>query len=139
MSTSDRPAACISVPGFAGITVLAQTLGGVRYAGWPDELLAAGIINAAMVLPTGKHLRTPDGLKVSVARYWRQRDGAPSKFFQVAVRGAPELLLRWPGVCEARAAYERYCRWKDQRDQERQHPRVSHLRLVVDNTTGLQP
>jgi hypothetical protein len=85
----------------------------VRFSGWPDDLIAAGLMSAAWLQPTGKHLRDSDGAPASVARSWRLRDGAPQRWCQVLRAKPVERLDTLPG---ARAAVMIYMRRETERE-----------------------
>jgi len=85
----------------------------IRYSGWPKDLVAAGVITRAMVLPSGKHPRAADGCGIRIRRYFRLKRGRPQRYLAV-FRGVPAALVdRFPGVREAIKAKERYLAWRD--------------------------
>jgi hypothetical protein len=118
-----------------------------QYCGRADDLIAAGVATAEMLLinprtgPRRKRLDA-DGDQYRVSRYWRSTTGngescEPYRFYCVNRSKTVERLGRLPGAMEAiasRKKYERY--WAARRRGEPEPPvsRTHHLRLVVDNT-----
>ena len=119
------------LPEFPDITVMAQPLSAeafhLDYSGWPADLVAVGVMEQEWIVPSGKHLRDPDGGKVSVSRRWRlvSPELPPRRYCVVARHRPLSDLARWPGAAEALEAYRRY---------RRVPPPRPTLRLVVDNT-----
>lgn len=121
------------LPGFPDITVMAQPVHKdvyFDYSGWPEDLVAAGVMQPEWLTPTGKHLRDPDGAPVSVSRRWRViSPEAPPRRYCVVKRYRPlQELSRWPEAAKALEAYER---WRMPQASEPPRP---ELRLVVNNT-----
>lgn len=143
----ERPPYHIALPGFPDITVEAYTFhkdgtSCVTYAGWPEDLAAAGVILPQWATPTRKHLRDLDGGKVSISRRWRVADQEQPRRYFVVRRDRPLAeLARWPGALQALEAYRAYEAWDRARRPwawdsplEVSAPLKPALRLFVDNT-----
>lgn len=133
----------------------------LRYSGWPQDLLAAGIITRAH-LRGGKVGRprsnpAPDGGKISVARRWKvkERTGKPARYFDVKLDRPMTAIAQRPGALAALAARARYEAWRQERYPDAHMALGAHLpglgfepypagapirapapalKLVVDNT-----
>ncbi len=146
--TSDtEPLWYVTLQDYPEITVIAfnymEDRCHIEYSGWPEDLIAAGVMQAPWATPTGKHLRDPDGGKVSISRQWRLAgQPTPRRYCVVRREDRPRTeLARWPGASAAAKAHEKHAAW----DQARRlwayssaptaaaQPRPV-LRLVVDNT-----
>ncbi|HEY1891999.1 MAG TPA: hypothetical protein VGG63_16465 [Steroidobacteraceae bacterium] len=151
---AEAPSAYVTLPGSDVLVIVHRdyqdpAMVRIEYAGWPDELVAAGAMTPEMAVPTGKHRRDPDGGRASIMRYWRLRsDGKPHRYCKITRLRPLHTIGRWPGATEALAAYEEYVTWdKKQRPWAYDEQRIATLfgivptsaprpalRLVVDNT-----
>lgn len=101
------------LPGFADVTVMTQPVYEevqFDYSGWPEDLIALGVMSPEWLTPTGKRLRDPDGRKVSVSRRWRlvSPEAPPRRYCVVDRRRPFAELARWPAALEALEAYGKY-------------------------------
>jgi hypothetical protein len=162
-ATTNAPAWYITLP--PGIlldaTEYPDSTAFLHYSGWPEDLLAAGIITQAHLRPTDKGWRSRpahDGGRIAVARRWkvRERTGKPARYFDVKLERPITAVAQWPGALEALAARERYDAWHRAQypdahmspeqaaerraivlgalEQKTREERRPSLRLVVDNT-----
>jgi hypothetical protein len=127
----------------------------LTYEGYQDDLLSAGVITEAMLVPPGKgkHYRDPNGRNVRISRRWLAKDGEPFPFryLRVTRHMTTEELPRWPQGLQALAAYDRHADWNEalavylragvnaSAPPESAAPPTAtkpptFLRLVVDNT-----
>jgi hypothetical protein len=145
----ERPRSSVPVPGFPDITVVVHQVRShdvffLNYYGWPADLIAAGIMPAELLEPTGKRHINARGEPVPVARYWRLKDGHPQRYCKVSHIVSTASIDLLPGARDAVAAYERLCdrseasaarRRRQDAPAKAPEPRPA-LRLVVDNTKG---
>jgi hypothetical protein len=139
-----------------GIGHYSQTSLDLTYEGYQDDLLEAGVITEAMLVPPGKgsHYRDPGGRSVRISRRCRAQGGKPLQYMVVRRHMSIEELPRWPQGRQALAAYDRHAAWSaalsvflragGRRMSTRGAPepaalpRVTKpptsLRLVIDNT-----
>ncbi len=115
-----RPDHFVTLP--SGVTVYWCRPGSsaVEYLGWPDDLIAAGLMLQEWLQPTGKRLKDQDGDRVTVTRYWRlkdgQPDGQPARYCKVLRVKPMAATLRLPGAALALEALKAYHRWFNRRD-----------------------
>jgi hypothetical protein len=146
-SENPKPDWYATLPGYPEITVIvvpiAQDRCHIEYSGWADDLIAARLMLAPWLTPTGKHLCDPDdGRKVSIVRQWREAEGSqPRRYCVVRRERRLTELSRWPGAGEALEASRKYTAWDRARrpwaylETPTSVPRPRPvLRLVVDNT-----
>ena len=122
-----------------------QTALDLTYEGYEDDLLSAGVITEAMLVPpgSGKHYRDPSGRSVRISRRWRGGcggSGTPTRYMVVKRRMSIEELPRWPAGPWALAAYDRYLAWSTaQSEFLRLGGRALRAPFVVDNTKEGRP
>ena len=138
----ERPSGVATVPGFPLIKVIAcwhlsEDPMPLTYYGWPEDLIAAGIMPADMREPNGKHFKDANGNSIHRIRYWKQRAGGIERYFKIHREVPAARLGELPGAREAVAARAALNAWDEpaqrQREQREQPPARPALRLVVDN------
>ena len=116
-AAAENPEPCWTVilTTFPEITVTAYESCGdhcVEYSRWPEDLIAAGVMTVGWKTPTRKHLRDPDGGKVSISRRWRLAGQEnPRRYCTVERWRTFAELRRLPGACEAFEAHEKWEAW----------------------------
>ena len=154
-ASEQRPAWSVTLQDFPGVTVVldrppwpdektGQEMIRFCYYGWPEALIAAGVITPELLAPTRKHRRDGKGLPVSVTSYWHLRDGQPQKFVKVRRTAIARIPYGLPGAQAAAETAERYMEWMETKlpepertfamSERRRQKKMPHLRLVVDNT-----
>lgn len=152
-------------PGYPDLLVAASPASDsdlyVTHIGFPEDLIAAGVVTAEMLERPGKKGAgngrvDPDGFRFFLERYFVTRDGQPVLRCRVRRLEVPvPTALKLPGVAEALEAHARHEKDLDERETECQRqeakrsaavvahqPEVvagprgkyGHLRLIVDNT-----
>lgn len=118
----------------------------VRYYGRAEDLIAAGVATAEMLLPGRRSRRDADGDRCSVQRYWRNGDnGQPYRHCRLSRFKSVKSIERLPGVLDARNAADGLNRWREEHHARLLEGRAEmltesapqprpQLRLVVDNT-----
>jgi hypothetical protein len=133
------------VPGFPGVTVELYTYAedgdpvAVYYYGFHDDLVAAGAATAEMLAlcRPGHPRRDSAGERYRVTRWWRAKEGQPQRYYRVYRRSSQVDCL--PGARESAENYARLCEERVAREErERAAACQPRLRLVVDNTRGIE-
>ncbi len=105
-------------PGKCPDRVLPQQRSNVvlEYTGWASDLVASGLVPKAWLRPTGKHLRDPDGNKVTVVRYWRKQNGKPKRYCRIpAEKATKALAIQLPGVAGGHHRCNAHVQWQARR------------------------